>query len=44
LKTGSVRDISIKSGPVAHWYDKGPSVSSAQGPKNPSTSLPCPTD
>jgi len=43
LKTRSIYDIFIKSGPVPHWYDKGTAVSFAQGPKNPNTSLPCPT-
>jgi hypothetical protein len=43
FKTGCVYNIYIKSGPVPHWYDKGTSVSFAQGHKNPNTSLPCPT-
>ena len=35
--------VTSKKGPVPHWYDKGTSVSFAQGHRNPSTSLPCPT-
>jgi len=35
--------VTSKKGPVPQWYDKGTSVSFAQGHKNSSTSLPCPT-